>query len=99
MSCTIAQKVLPVGMDETAEKDLKPIIKKMCELNDHPVRIVHGWWIIGGRMSSLHHVSRDRLTSTAIIRLLAKSLADKALDLDLELRKWHRAHRKPKTDK
>jgi hypothetical protein len=64
MSCTIAQKVLPVGMDETAEKDLKPIIKKMCELNDHPVRIVHGWWIIGGRMSSLHHVSRDRLTST-----------------------------------
>jgi hypothetical protein len=70
MSCTIAQKVLPVGMDETAEKDLKPIIKKMCELNDHPVRIVHGWWIIGGRMSSLHHVSRE---SADLNRLLSGS--------------------------
>jgi hypothetical protein len=98
MLCTIAQKVLPIGMDDAAEKYLKPIIKKMRDLNDHRVRIVHGWWIIGGRVSSLHHVSRGQLTSTTHYQTPGEiaALADKALDLDLELREWHRTHRKPK---
>ena len=98
MSCTIAQKVLPAGMDETAAADLKPIIKKMRELNDHRVRIVHGWWVIGGHMTFLQHVSRGQLKSSNYYTDSSEitALADMVLDLDGELRAWHRAHSKKK---
>jgi hypothetical protein len=48
MLCTIAQHVLSRGEDERRIAKLEKIIGKFRELNNHRVRIVHGWWR-GGR--------------------------------------------------
>jgi hypothetical protein len=95
--CTIAENVLPVGMKETADRTLKPIIAKFRELNNHRVRIAHGWWIVGGRSGWVSHVSRQKLKSTNFYNDPSQitALADAAYDLDIELRRWYRENTLP----
>ena len=95
MLCTIAQKVLPHGLAEGADKPLKPLINKFRKLNEERVRIVHGWWLVQGSRPFLSHVSRSQLEPSAYYENPSEieALADQVDQLELELRAWERAHR------
>jgi hypothetical protein len=90
MLCTMAQSVLCRGADENRTAQLKTLISRCRKLNDHRVRIVHGWWHIGHRSGSLQHVSRQRLESSKYYmdaREIA-GLADEANNLSIDLWQW-----------
>jgi hypothetical protein len=55
MLCTLAQKLLIREMDKETAARLKTVIGKCRKLNDHRVRIVHGFWLIGRRSGNLLH--------------------------------------------
>src|SRR5262249_40187142 len=56
MLCTMAQNVLCRKADNHRKAQFKALISRCRTLNDHRVRIVHGWWHIGRRSGSLLHV-------------------------------------------
>jgi hypothetical protein len=93
MLCNIAQTVLPHAMKEGAAKGLKPIIGRFHELNQHRVRIVHGWWL-GSGSRGLHHVSRQKLRTEHHYGTAGEiaSLADAIIALELDLRDWHKTY-------
>ncbi|WP_152535882.1 hypothetical protein [Bradyrhizobium sp. Ai1a-2] len=89
MLCNIAQTILPHGMKEDAGIALKPIIGRFHELNQHRVRIVHGWWL-GFGTSGVHHVSRQKLLAKRHYGTASEiaSLADDTIAAEFELRDW-----------
>jgi hypothetical protein len=90
--CTIAENVF--SREETKERadELRKVLSRCRKLNDHRVRIVHGWWIIGGRTGFLFHTSRQRLESVSHYDEPSQiaALADEADDVDLALWMWLR---------
>src|SRR5580704_15021399 len=44
MLCTIAQNVLSRNADKTHKAKLETVIRRSRDLNNHRVRIVHGYW-------------------------------------------------------
>ena len=61
MLCTIVQRLLSPKMDEAGNRNLRDVISRCRQLNDHRLRIVHGQWRIGRRSAKLTHSSRQQL--------------------------------------
>ena len=90
MTCSITQSVMSSRSEDKAiEKQLQKLIGRARHLNDHRVRIVHGFWATGTDPNgvALYHISRNKLefeefysTSEEIERL-----ADEAVAVFLEL--------------
>jgi hypothetical protein len=93
--CTIAQKVLPLGMKNGSDQLLRPVLSKFRELNNHRVRIAHGWWLTHGRHPQMFHTSRSKLVSEGFYRspLEIAALADQVDMLDIQLRDWYRKNK------
>jgi hypothetical protein len=94
MLCTIASSVLPSGMMDGAPGALRPVVAKLQALNTHRVRIAHGWWLGSG--DGVSHVSRQKLKADYHYSdpVEVAALADKTLEIELELRDWYRLHKK-----
>jgi len=83
MLCTIAENVLPREMDEGRKAQLKALISKCRELNNHRIRVAHGLWVIGA--GKLLHVSRQKLETSTHYQRNAGEVAAQA-DIANDLR-------------
>jgi hypothetical protein len=90
--CTIAENVFSREEPQERTDELRKILSRCRKLNDHRVRIVHGWWIIGGRSGFLFHTSRQKLESVTHYNDPGQIavLADEADEVDLALWMWLR---------
>jgi hypothetical protein len=90
--CSIAENVFSREEPKERTDELRKILSRCRKLNDHRVRIVHGWWIIGGRTGFLFHTSRQKLESISHYDEPSQiaALADEADEVDLGLWMWLR---------
>jgi hypothetical protein len=90
--CTIAENVFFREEPKERTDELRKILSRCRNLNDHRVRIVHGWWIIAGQTGFLFHTSRQRLESVGHYDDPSQiaTLADEADEVDLALWMWLR---------
>jgi hypothetical protein len=51
------------GLADETKKQLEAMLKEALALNDHRVRIAHGYWVVGPAGSLARHVSRQSLTA------------------------------------
>jgi hypothetical protein len=68
MTCAIAQKLFADGATKENKDKFRKLVGKCHDLNQHRVRIVHGFWFFGHSSGTLTHVSRRTLAPESYYR-------------------------------
>jgi hypothetical protein len=82
MTCTMAEGVIASRLKESDAAAFRDLIKRCRRLNEHRVRIVHGFWVMG-EGAELYHISRQKLELQPFYDSAAKIVdaADEASNL------------------
>lgn len=60
ITCSVADRIVGRRLGDKS-RQWSEFIKQCRQLNDHRVRIVHGYWLLGGETRALYHLSRSSL--------------------------------------
>jgi hypothetical protein len=91
MTCTIAESVLSSRAgDDGRSAELRKLIKACRALNDHRVKIVHGFWTLDDGRMGVGYLSRRSLKIEPHYKTHQEitKLADEAERLAMDLGKW-----------